>query len=172
MIVIFSVNTSPQGNQLKRDLNLIVGQGKNWSIPVFWSPILRYVAAPALSIVFSFSYPNFYELRNDPLHVLGFGVGHIGLILIFGGFIVPKWYDVFIPPSRRGEGKVLYGAGVDADIEEMERNAALENARKLQKDDDSVNGGALRDESDLSASSPSQDKKVEANDPLSEKAAQ
>jgi solute carrier family 6 GABA transporter-like protein 1 len=169
--VVKFIDTSSQGNQLKRDLNLIVGQGKNWSIPVFWSPILRYVAAPALSIVYSFSYPNFYKLRNDPLHVLGFGVGHIGLLLVFGGFILPKWYDVFIPPSRRNEGKVLYGAGVDADVEEMERNAALEMAKKHNKDEDLVNSGALREDSDRSPSSSGQDKKFDANDdPLSEKA--
>jgi len=46
-----------QGNQLRRDLNVIVGTGKNWKIPVFWGPLLRYISAPILAIVFSFSYP-------------------------------------------------------------------------------------------------------------------
>lgn len=148
-----------QGNQLKRDLNLIVGQGKNWKIPIFWSPILRYVAAPALAIVYSFSYPNFYELRNDPLHVLGFGVGHIGVLIVLAGFIVPKWFDVFIPPNRRGEGVVTYGANVNADVEEMERNAALEQAHKLnKKDNDSATGGPLDE-----GSSSSHDKAIDAD---------
>ncbi|KAH7323124.1 hypothetical protein B0I35DRAFT_350581 [Stachybotrys elegans] len=129
------------GNQLKRDLNLIVGQGKNWSIPTFWAVILRYVAAPALAIVYSFSYPGFYQLRNDPLHVLGFIVGHFGVLIVIAGFVVPKWFDVFIPPSRRDEGKTNYGACVDADFLEMEENARLEQARKLQRDSDSLNGG-------------------------------
>ena len=110
---------------------MIVGQGKNWNIPAFWSVVLRYVAAPALAIVFSFSYPNFYLLRNNPLHVMGFGVGHVALILIFAGFIVPKWLDVFIPPSRRGEGKVDWGANVPADVEVMERNAQMEQAGRF-----------------------------------------
>ncbi|KAF4120672.1 solute carrier family 6 (neurotransmitter transporter, GABA) member 1 [Geosmithia morbida] len=123
------------GNQLRDDLNLIVGQGKNWKIPVFWSPLVRYIAAPALAIVFSFSYPAFYQLRNDPLHVLGFGVAHIGIVLILCGFILPKWYDVFIPPARRGEGKFHFGAQVEADQEEMERNVALEHgAARLESD--------------------------------------
>ncbi|VUC21886.1 unnamed protein product [Clonostachys rosea] len=142
------------GNQLRRDLNLIVGQGKNWSIPVFWSALLRYVAGPALAIVFSFSYSSFYALRNDPLHVLGFGVGHICLIIIFAGFIVPKWFDIFIPPGRRGEGQNKWGAMVDANIEEMEENVRLENAKKLERDDDSVNAGVVAgDGNDLAASS-------------------
>ncbi|KFA72432.1 hypothetical protein S40288_08034 [Stachybotrys chartarum IBT 40288] len=126
------------GNQLRRDLNLIVGQGKNWEIPTAWSFILRYIAAPALSIVYSFSYPNFYQLRNDPLHVLGFGVGHVGLIIVAAGFIVPKWFDVFIPTGRRGEGKSKLGAGVDADFHEMEENVRLEMARKLGREDEFV----------------------------------
>ncbi|KEZ41304.1 Transporter [Scedosporium apiospermum] len=100
------------GNQLRRDLNVIVGRGNNWEIPAFWSPLLRYVAGPILAIVFGFSYPAFYKLRIDPLHILGFAIGHIALLIIAFGFIVPRWYDVIISPSRRGEGRVPYAPGV------------------------------------------------------------
>lgn len=138
-----------------------MGQGGNWSIPVFWAPTLRYVAAPALAIVYGFSYPNFYQLRNDPLHVLGFGVGHIGVMIVIAGFIVPKWFDVFIPPSRRGEGLVTYGANVDANIEQMEENARLENAKKLNKEEDSLNAEGLRGERDPVSSTSSRDNTVD-----------
>lgn len=103
---------STQGNQLRRDLNVIVGRGNNWEIPAFWSPLLRYVAGPILAIVFGFSYPAFYKLRIDPLHILGFAIGHIALLIVAFGFIVPRWYDVIISPSRRGEGRVPYAPGV------------------------------------------------------------
>lgn len=73
---------------------------------------MRYIAAPTLSIVYSFSYPSFYELRNDPLHILGFGVGHMALVLIGGGLIVPRWFDILIPPGRRNEGQHDEGANV------------------------------------------------------------
>jgi len=101
-----------KGNQLRRDLNQVVARGKNWSLPSFWGPLIRYISAPILAIVYSFSYPSFYELREDPLHILGFGVGHIALILVAGGFLFPRWLAPLVPASRRGEGKLDIGANV------------------------------------------------------------
>ena len=92
------------GNQLRRDLNLIVGHGSNWKIPVFWPLLLRYISAPVLAIVFSFAYPEFHTLRYDPLMITGFILAHIGLCVILLGFVMPRYYDVFIPVHRRQEG--------------------------------------------------------------------
>lgn len=36
--------------------------------------------------------------------ILGFIVAHIGIALIIFGFIMPRWYDILIPPPRRAEG--------------------------------------------------------------------
>lgn len=89
-------------NQLRRDLNGTVAHGNNWQIPFFWGPVLRYISAPILGIVCSFSYPNFYkEYRMDPLHVFGFAVAHICMLFVVLGFIVPRAFDIFIPVSRR-----------------------------------------------------------------------
>ncbi|OAR00963.1 hypothetical protein LLEC1_04325 [Akanthomyces lecanii] len=114
------------GNQLRRDLNEIVGQGKNWKIPAFWAPLVRYVAAPTLSIVYSFSYPSFYELRNDPLHIFGFAVGHIALIIIGAGLIVPRWFDILIPPPRRNDGHHDYGASVLVPTDDVASTSSIE----------------------------------------------
>ncbi|KAI9806944.1 MAG: hypothetical protein M1833_002602 [Piccolia ochrophora] len=92
------------GNQLRRDLNIIVGGGKNWNIPSFWAPLLRYISAPVLGIVFSFAYPEFYTLRYDPLMITGFTLSHSCLLLVAVGFVMPRYYEVFIPPHRRHEG--------------------------------------------------------------------
>ncbi|KAI3402060.1 hypothetical protein diail_4034 [Diaporthe ilicicola] len=91
------------GNQLRRDLNLVVGQGKNWKIPTFWPVLLRYISGPVLAIIFSFAYPEFYTLRYDPMMIAGFILAHLGLFLILLGFVVPRYYDVFIPTGRRDE---------------------------------------------------------------------
>ena len=56
------------GNQLRRDLNVIVATGKNWSIPSLWAPLIRYISAPILFIIYSFAYPEFWTLRNDPVY--------------------------------------------------------------------------------------------------------
>lgn len=85
---------------------------KKCKIPFLWSPLIRYIAAPILAIVYSFSYPSFYALRKDPLHILGFVIGHLALLLVGSGFIFPRWLNILIPPPRRGEGKLDIGANV------------------------------------------------------------
>jgi hypothetical protein len=87
---------------------------------------------------------------------------------------MPKWFDVFIPPGRRGEGKYKLGANVDANFEEMEENARLEMARKAGRDVDSIRGQGQRVDNDLELT-PSEEansaSKVEATNaaPMNEK---
>lgn len=83
---------------------MIVGGGKNWNIPVFLPLLLRYVSGPVLAIIFSFAYPEFHTLRYDPMMIAGFILAHLGLLMIILGFIMPRYYEVFIPPHRRSEG--------------------------------------------------------------------
>lgn len=88
-------------------MNLIVAQGANWSIPVIWGPVLRYISAPILAIIASFSYPTFYnEKRMDPLHVFGFVNAHLSTLLVVIGLIIPRALDVFVVPERRHDSKV------------------------------------------------------------------
>lgn len=124
-----------QGNQLRRDLNEIIGRNNNWNIPSFWGPLIRYVSAPILAIVYSFSYPSFYQLREDPLHILGFGVGHIALLVIGSGFIVPRWLDVLIPSNRKGDGKLDIGANVSPRSLQSEGNDGTETPEKHSNSD-------------------------------------
>lgn len=74
--------------------------------------LLRYVSGPILAIIFSFAYPEFYTLRYDPLMITGFILAHLGLLMILLGFVMPRYYDAFIPPERRGEGTGPTVAGV------------------------------------------------------------
>jgi solute carrier family 6 GABA transporter-like protein 1 len=78
------------GNQLRRDLNLIIGLGKNWNLPFFWAPLLRYITGLVLAIVFSFAYPAFQPVKNDPMYIFGCIVAHFLLLCITLGFVVPK----------------------------------------------------------------------------------
>jgi solute carrier family 6 GABA transporter-like protein 1 len=65
------------GNQLRRDLNLIIGLGKNCKLSFFWSPLLRYITGPVLAIVFSFADPGFQTVKNDPMYIPGFIVAQL-----------------------------------------------------------------------------------------------
>jgi solute carrier family 6 GABA transporter-like protein 1 len=93
-----------QGNQIRRDLNVIVGQGENWSIPAFLPFLLRYISGPVLAIIFSFAFPEFHTLRYDPMMITGFILSILTIIVVLTGFVMPRYYDAFIPIERRGEG--------------------------------------------------------------------
>lgn len=36
--------------------------------------------------------------------IAGFILAHLCLLLILLGFVMPRYYDVFVPPHRRSEG--------------------------------------------------------------------
>ncbi|KAG9756320.1 SNF-domain-containing protein, partial [Aureobasidium melanogenum] len=92
------------GNQLRHDLNLIIGSGKNWKIPFFLPILLRYVSGPVLAIIFSFAFPEFHTLRYDPMMITGFILSVLGMLAVLLGFVMPRYYDAFIPVERRDEG--------------------------------------------------------------------
>ena len=102
-----------QVNQLRRDLNVVVGRGKNWNIPFFWGPVLRYGSAPILAMVTSFAYPKFYANgRMDPLHIAGFTFAHCTVLLVIIGLILPRALDVFVLPEKRDDWKAQYAPQV------------------------------------------------------------
>ncbi|KXS98416.1 hypothetical protein AC578_1769 [Pseudocercospora eumusae] len=89
------------GNQLRRDLNLVVGRGKNWKIPVFWPVLLRYISGPVLAIIFSFAFPEFHRLRYDPMMITGFILSMLGLSAIVLGCVFPRYMGTLLPAERR-----------------------------------------------------------------------
>ncbi|KAH4034275.1 hypothetical protein HBI81_081870 [Parastagonospora nodorum] len=92
------------GNQIRRDLNVIVGQGKNWKIPFFLPVLLRYISGPVLAIIFSFAFPEFHTLRYDPMMITGFILSILTIIVVLVGAVMPRYYDAFIPIERKDEG--------------------------------------------------------------------
>ncbi|KAL5625741.1 hypothetical protein FOBRF1_000084 [Fusarium oxysporum] len=100
------------GNQLRHDLNSVIGNGNNWSLPFLWAPMLRYVSGPILAIIFSLAYPSFEEVKNDPLYILGFIVAHLLLVWCVIGFVFPRWFNMFIIPERRDDWKQPYAPNV------------------------------------------------------------
>ncbi|CAL8583961.1 hypothetical protein XPA_009571 [Xanthoria parietina] len=129
------------GNQLRRDLNVIVGSGKNWNIPVFWSPLIRYVSAPILFIVYSLAYPEFWTLRNDPVYVFGFILAHFCLIFAVVALVLPRYYDVFVPMHRLDDGKRIAAPGVLENlIVGQAEDAAEAGSRSPKSSDDELKG--------------------------------
>lgn len=66
--------------------------------------LLRYVSGPVLAIIFSFAFPEFHTLRYDPMMIAGFILSILGMVAVLLGFVMPRYYDAFIPVDRRGEG--------------------------------------------------------------------
>lgn len=65
-----------------------------------------------MAIIFSFAYPTFYAVRNDPLHIFAFAVSHVVMIIIALGFIVPRTFDIFVPAEKLHLGKTFYAPQV------------------------------------------------------------
>ena len=66
--------------------------------------LLRYLSGPVLAIIFSFAFPEFHTLRYDPMMITGFILSILTMIVIIVGFVMPRYYDAFIPIDRRGDG--------------------------------------------------------------------
>lgn len=82
------------------DLNTVVARGKNWKIPFFWAPVLKYISAPILAIIVAFAYPDFHEVRNDPLNIFAFAVAHLTMLAVTVGLIFPRALRQIVPAER------------------------------------------------------------------------
>ncbi|KAK5200050.1 hypothetical protein LTR92_000591 [Exophiala xenobiotica] len=120
------------GKQLRRDLNLIIGLGKNCKLSFFWSPLLQYITGPVLAIVFSFADPGFQTVKNDPMYIPGFIVAQFLLLCIVLGFVVPKWLVVFIPRDKRNDEKLLYAPDMTRGSTEAESDQAMESGESVR----------------------------------------
>ncbi|KAH7359273.1 creatine transporter [Plectosphaerella cucumerina] len=100
------------GNQLRRDINAVIGHGKNWTLPFVFGPILRYITAPIIGMLFSMAYPLFYSNRTDPLHIAGFSFMHLCIVFSLVGLFFPRWLNVFVPRNRINDGTYPVAPGV------------------------------------------------------------
>lgn len=66
--------------------------------------LLRYISGPVLAIIFSFAFPAFHKIRYDPMMIAGFILSILTVTVILVGFVMPRYYDAFIPIHRREEG--------------------------------------------------------------------
>lgn len=48
----------------------------------------------------------------DPLHIFAFAVAHVCMVLIALGFIIPRAFDVFVPPEKMYLGDSVYAPQV------------------------------------------------------------
>jgi solute carrier family 6 GABA transporter-like protein 1 len=118
---------SMQFNQLRKDLNIVVAGGKRWNIPIFWGFVLRYVSAPILAIVVSFAFPLFNTKRQDPLHIFAFASACGVMMIVAVGFIVPRWFDVFVPPEKLHLSDTFYAPQVVMAPLEVHRDEVIEH---------------------------------------------
>ena len=94
--------TSYSGHILAQDLNQIVAQRKNWSLPPFWAPLLRWFAAPILMTILSLGYSDFVKNNsNDPLHIFSFVIAHLFVVMLALSIIVPNSLNIFIRDHDR-----------------------------------------------------------------------
>ncbi|CAO2653022.1 Nn.00g024330.m01.CDS01 [Neocucurbitaria sp. VM-36] len=125
------------GNQLQRDLNLIVATGRNWKIPAFWAPLLKYITSPILVLVTSLAYPDFItDGSRDPLHIVGFFLAHATFALVVLSFVMPRWFNAIVLPERRLEGDAPTVVNLESNIVDALADHSLEG----QESNSSING--------------------------------
>ncbi len=101
--------TSYSGHILAQDLNQIVAQDKNWSLPPFWAPLLRWFASPILFTILSLGYSEFVKKKmNDPLHIFAFIIAHFFVALLVIGIILPNSLTIWIRDHDRDADKEQY----------------------------------------------------------------
>ncbi|KAI0562960.1 hypothetical protein FGB62_48g116 [Gracilaria domingensis] len=106
------------GEQLRKDLNFIVGKGRNWKIPALWSPMLRWLTAPVLIVILSYAYRDFVSgtdavapRSEDPLHIYGFVVAHLVAVFLISSIVAPKVFDAFICGEKKEDHTLQYETG-------------------------------------------------------------
>lgn len=63
---------------------------------------------------------------NDPLHIFGFCIGHLVVLLVVVGLVLPRWFDVFLPQARVPQGDLAYAPAVLAEQEDAQIDISLE----------------------------------------------
>ncbi len=122
--------TTYSGTMLTRDLNAVIAQGKNWSLPGFWAPMLRWVTAPVLVYILGIGYEDFIKdregngFKKDPLHWFGFTLSHLGVAFVILGYIYPRSFAIWVPKKHLesdqrqyipGPGNTLLPEGAECD---------------------------------------------------------
>ena len=74
--------------------------------------------------MYSFGYPSFYAVRDDPLQIMAFIIAHMVVLMILLTYIMPRALNFMIPSDRQDEGQRAYAPQV-----------------LLGKEDDRVNEG-------------------------------
>ncbi|KLJ11513.1 hypothetical protein EMPG_13293 [Blastomyces silverae] len=120
------------GNQLTRDLNIVVATGKNWRIPVFWGPVVKYISAPILAIIVGFAYPLFNSKRNDPLHIFAFAAANVVMVLVVLGLIIPRSLSILLPADRLNKVE-HYAPGVTLAPVEINTGAVEETFEETEE---------------------------------------
>jgi len=82
---------------------------------------------PILAIILSFSYPSFNALRHDPCQIVGFTVANMTMAFVAIGFILPRFYDSFVPMEKRGEGHIDFAPNEAIAVVDMHRSGVTDD---------------------------------------------
>lgn len=114
------------GSQLRKDLNVTVATGRNWSLPAFWSFCIHYISIPVVAIIISFTYPSFMDARYNPMHIFGFTLAHLAVLCIVSTLVFPRWIDPLVPTERRNEGDRSYAPQVTLGVDDVRVASGVE----------------------------------------------
>ncbi|KAG5761981.1 hypothetical protein H9Q72_009910 [Fusarium xylarioides] len=89
--------------------------------------VVTILLSPILAIIVSFALPLFYTKRNDPLHIFAFASTCGVMCIVAVGFILPRWFDVFVPPEKLHLCDTFYAPQVVMAPLEVRRDEVIEH---------------------------------------------
>ena len=107
-------------DQLRKDLNSTIATGGRWEIPIVWSFIMKFITGPITFLLIGFSLTEVNQIFDNVTNLVGFLSGVCIVLFAVFGIIVPRFFDIFLPPGEKHVWKQQFEVGPGNILEEKQ----------------------------------------------------
>ena len=107
-------------DQLRKDLNAAISTNGRWEIPLVWSFVMKFVTGPITFLLVVFSLTEINQIFDNVANFVGFLSGICIILFAVFGVIIPRFFDIFLPPGEKNQWKRQFEAGPGIVLEESQ----------------------------------------------------
>ena len=107
-------------DQLRKDLNATIATEGRWEIPLVWSFVMKFVTGPITFFLVVFSLTDINKIFDDATNLVGFLSGLCIVLFAVFGLVVPRFFDIFLPPGEKNKWKAQFDAGAGIVLDETQ----------------------------------------------------